>query len=233
MTITKMSVSPIGVCNMASANDSTQVVQTISSVFTDPDPTKSFEQRLQSVLPALKDIQSKIITGVAKSQVQSTEKDPFIYNFLVYADRSQAVKTYRKGDEIINKDYIKKEGEGADDPYDFKIPILNVPGNPDFLQLIVGGRFGLPTRSMRMMEEKYVNLSVIVYVLREMNVKHLVLFDYSCSTFYGLDPSLQRLLTRDAQKQGLTGGKKRRTRRRKSKTKTRKARRTLLSKWRR
>lgn len=225
MTITKMSVSPIGVCNMASADDSTDVVKTISSVFSDPDPKKTLEQRVQSVLPALKDKQGDVTTRVEKSQVRGTQKDPLIYNFLVYADRSQAVKTYRENDEIIDKDYVKNEGEGVDHPYDFKMPILNVPGNPDFLQLIIGGRFGMPTRSMRMGDEQYINLSTMVILLRQMKVKHIVLFDYSCSSFYELDDSLQRLLRREAEKKGLTGGKRRKTRRRKTKTKPRKSRR--------
>lgn len=223
MTITKLSVSPIGVCNMASEDDSAEVVKKVSDVFSDPNPEYTFEDRMKQVVPELKELQSNVASRVVKSQPRGVKKDDLTYEFLVYADRSQTLKTYKSGDKIINKDYVKYEGEGKEHPYDFKMPILNMEGNPDFLQLIIGGRFGMPTRSMGLEKETYTHLSYIAGVLRhQMNVKHLILFDYSCSSFYEIDERTKRALAREAEKSGLNGGKKRRTRRPKRKTKTRK-----------
>jgi len=231
MTITKMSVSPIGVCNMASEDDSTQVVKTLSRVFSDPNPALSFEERLNNVIPILEAIQKEVVSTVSKGRA-GEPKNELIYDFLAYSDRSQSVKTYTQGQKIINKDYSKYEGEGELDPYDFKMPMINVQNNPDFLQLLAAGRLGIPTRSMGMNKEMLTDLSTIVTVLRDyMNVKHLILFDYSCSSFYDLKGTDARKLARDAMSKGLNGGRKRRTRRRNTKTKTRKGKKRTVSRW--
>ena len=233
MTITKMSVSPIGICNMASEDDSTNMVRTVSSIFSDPDPRYKFEERMGQLVPKLKELQKGIETNVSKNQTPGVKKDELDYEFLVYADRAQAVKTYNQGEKLINKIYVKNPGEGRDHPFDFKMPILNQPNNPDFLQLLVTGRMGPETRSMGLNNEQFTTLSYIAGVLRwQCQVKHLILFDYSCSSFYDdeMSKTLQRKLAREANAMGY-GGKKRKTRRRKNKTKTRKAKKMTLSRW--
>jgi len=223
MTITKMSVAPVGICNMASETDTTIMVRTLSKVFSDPNPAYSFEQRMNEIVPTLRQLQGKVVTNVTKSQPRNIPKDELTYEFLVYADRSQAVKTYTQGEQLINKIYVKRPGEGIEHPFDFKMPIINQPNNPDFLQLLTTGRLGPVTRSMGMNNEQFTTLSYIAGVLRwQANVKHLILFDYSCSSFYDEDMTkrAQRALARWSMSQGLTGGKKR-TRRLKKKTKTR------------
>ena len=63
MTITKMSVAPVGICNMASETDTTIMVRTLSKVFSDPNPAYSFEQRMNEIVPTLRQLQGNVPTG--------------------------------------------------------------------------------------------------------------------------------------------------------------------------
>jgi len=229
MTITKFSVSPIGVCNMASEDDSTEMVNTIAGVFRDPNiPT--FEEKMKTAITKLKELQKGILSQVVKNTT-GQPKDILISDFLNYSDRSLTVETYTAGEEMINKDYVKQPGEGQSHPYDFKMPILNIEGKHDLLQLLASGRLGIPTRSMNMNKEMTIDLSSIASILQTyMDVTHLVLFDYSCSTFYEMDPYTKRLAARNLMKEGQNGGRKK-TRRRKNKTKTRKSKKRTVSRW--
>jgi hypothetical protein len=231
MTITKMSIAPVGVCNMAAPDDSIAMARAASDVFNDPNPKYTLQQRIDTIVPILTALQKGVVANVAKRQTRGVPKNQPEYEFLVYADRSSAVNTYNPGQELINKIYVKNPGEGAGHPYDFKMPILNKPNNPNFLQLLTQGRLGPETRSMGMNNEQYTTLSYIAGALRyQCQVERLVLLDYSCSSFYDneLTKRAQRALATWARNNGV-GGKRKRTRRRKNKTKTRKANKKRVS----
>ena len=223
MTVTKLSATPIGVCNMASPDDTDDMVKTITKIFSNPDPNLTFEQRLNTAVVALNPLQKKIVSEIVKSQNRAQPKDVQIYDFLTYADKSQSLKTYTEGQEIINKDYDVNEGEGVGAARDYKMIMLNDPLQEDLLQMMMTGRVGMATRADKMNEDQSTNLlDVVEYVKKELGVKHLVLFDYSCSVFYDTNQRDTRYLRRDAEAQGFNGGK----RRHKKKTETRRRRKT-------
>lgn len=220
MRITKISVAPIGICNMASEDDSARMVSVLKNEF--KDNTVSVEEHVKRVIPKLKQLQSGIVTNVVKNK-SGQPKNQLTDEFVAYSDRALTVVDYPAGSEMINKVYVKYVGEGYEHPYDFKMPMLNInfPGSDDLLQWLVAGRGGLQTRSMGLDREQYTTLSYIAGFLNlQAGVNHLVLFDYSCSSYYeDIDPRTGRLVARIAKKEGKNGGKK--TRRLKRKTKTR------------
>jgi len=216
MRIKKISAVAPGVCNVTSETQIAKINISILSAFEKlvkyedivsklPPLIESFKQLEKSeVLPILKD---------AKSTISEKEK-----GFIDHTDKGYTTREYLAGQEILQKRYSRSVGEGTNDANDFKITALNVVGQPDMLSLVISGRLGATTtRASEIEEGQYmVRLSTFVEFLQEKGVKNIVLFDFSCSDFPGLDPRDVRAQGMDAKRRKLNGGKKTETRRRKN-----------------
>jgi hypothetical protein len=117
---------------------------------------------------------------------------------------------------MINKEFGRSDGEELESVDDYNITALNAMGQPDIHSIIVSERPGATmTRGSTKSEEQYLlRLSTIVTFLKEKGVKNIVLFDFSCSEMTEGTERDIRNERRNLVKQGLKGGKKTETRRR-------------------
>ena len=73
--------------------------------------------------------------------------------------------------------------------WDFKINVMNVTGFPELIEIIKG-------RSNQDIDSK-VNLKEIVNFLQQQGVKHIVLFDLTCSPFVAVTEQTENLMDLD------------------------------------
>ena len=119
---------------------------------------------------------------------------------------NKAHKNYilKPGDVVINKKYMRENCQAT--KYDWGMPILNLPGEPDLLQLL-----RIQTRKGTC----GITLSEIVDYFKNNGVKELIIFDFSCSVFanddndFSLPKRKVRSIRREIIKKGLPSGGKR------------------------
>jgi hypothetical protein len=223
MRITKISAIPIGMCNVTTESNIDRLAPFITKVF---QSNLTEKEKIQTVVDAMGEMQS-ITSSIVKKQKDVTNVQK--QEFLRYSHRPSSIVTYTEGQDILNKDYLRELGEGMESPYDFKMTMLNVPGNPDLLRIIATGRTIAPTRQMQHRETAIINLRMIVTYLKNQGVKNIILFDLSCAVMEEGTPRDIRAERRGLEKRGLNGGKKKTKRRQSKKTKTRKANKKVLS----
>ena len=216
MRIKKISAVAPGVCNVTSESQIAKINRSILSAFKNPVLYEDVDSKLPPLIQSFKQLEKSEVVPIlkdTKSTISEKEKD-----FIHHTDKGYSNREYLAGQEMIQKRYSRSVGEGIDDANDFKITALNVVGQPDMLSLVISGRSGATTtRASEIEEGQYmVRLSTFVEFLKERNVKNIVLFDFSCSDFPGLDPRDVRAQGMDAKRRKLNGGKKTETRRRKN-----------------
>ena len=215
MRIKKISAVAPGVCNVTSETQIAKINRSILSAFKNPVLYEDVDSKLPPLIQSFKQLEKSEVVPIlkdTKSTISEKEKD-----FIHHTDKGYSNREYLAGQEMIQKRYSRSVGEGIDDANDFKITALNVVGQPDMLSLVISGRSGATTtRASEIEEGQYmVRLSTFVEFLKERNVKNIVLFDFSCSDFPGLDPRDVRAQGMDAKRRKLNGGKKTETHRRK------------------
>ena len=215
MRIKKISAVAPGVCNVTSETQIAKINRSILSAFKNPVLYEDVDSKLPPLIQSFKQLEKSEVVPIlkdTKSTISEKEKD-----FIHHTDKGYTIREYLTGQPILQKRYSRSVGEGIDDANDFKITALNVVGQPDMLSLVISGRSGATTtRASEIEEGQYmVRLSTFVEFLKERNVKNIVLFDFSCSDFPGLDPRDVRAQGMDAKRRKLNGGKKTETRRRK------------------
>ena len=215
MRITRVMATRPGVCNVTQEDQITQIVKDMNATFKNITPAE-----INAIISNIKPVTSDVVKQV-ESQVKSeTPNTPLFQQFLRSHIKTPVVKTFVSGQPIINKFLARSADEGIESAYDYKLNMINVPGNPDLFDYAIFGRTG-PSTALR----KYAyagreaDLSTMVESLHAQGVNHLVLFDFTCSSFDGVVTDREeRALRRNMVQRGV--GK---TRRRKHKTKTRKA----------
>jgi len=215
MRIKKISAVAPGVCNVTSETQIAKINRSILSAFKNPVLYEDVDSKLPPLIQSFKQLEKSEVVPIlkdTKSTISEKEKD-----FIHHTDKGYSNREYLAGQEMIQKRYSRSVGEGTNDANDFKITALNVVGQPDMLSLVISGRSGATTtRASEIEEGQYmVRLSTFVEFLKERNVKNIVLFDFSCSDFPGLDPRDVRAQGMDAKRRKLNGGKKTETHRRK------------------
>ena len=215
MRIIKISAVAPGVCNVTTESEIEKANASIRKVFGSPDLTyQEIEPKLASLVQSLKTLESDT-TPTVRSQLKG-EKNTDMSNFLRHTDKGFSIVNYQSGKTMINKEFGRSDGEELESVDDYKITALNAVGQPDIHSIIVSERPGATmTRGSTKSEEQYLlRLSTIVTFLKEKGVKNIVLFDFSCSEMTEGTERDIRSLGRNLVKQGLKGGKKTETRRR-------------------
>jgi len=215
MRIIKVSAVAPGVCNVTTEEEITTANDSIYKVFGSPDLTyKDVVSKLTPLVQSLKKIESDTIPTI-RSQLKS-EEDVSMSNFLLHTNKGFSIVNYESGDPIINKEFGRSDGEGLKSVEDYKITAVNAVGQPDLHSIIVSERPGATmTRDSTKSEGQYLlRLSTIVTFLQERGVKNILLFDFSCSEMTEGTERDIRNARRNLVKQGLKGGKKTETRRR-------------------
>ena len=150
---------------------------------------------------------------VAKSRGVPTEpeEDDYFYT----RDRGYLLSEYREKalEKVYERSYDEWRGDTTDSEtaryatYDYKINALNLPGQPDLIQLIRELR---PKKN----QDQDVTLSEVVLFLYGKGVKNIMLFDFSCSKFLTIGrsteipPTVNRALRRELIRHGFHGGKR-------------------------
>lgn len=223
MKITKVGVAPIGVCNVTTESQINSLSKYIPRFFEEFSEDE-LDAKLSYAMPFITEFQSGMKKKV-KSDLK-TDKDEQMEEFVRYGDKPQTLYTYTSGQELLDKRYSRSREENLERAFDYKAIMLNVKGKPDLIHYMVDGTFGPVTRSATRDEGISIDLSDIVDFLKDRGVKHLVLFDLSCSTIPDLNPRDIRAKRRRLEIEGVSGGRK--------KTKTRKTRRSKsIPKWKR
>ena len=215
MRIIKISAVAPGVCNVTTESEIEKANASIRKVFGSPQLRyEDIEPNLASLVQSLKTLESDT-TPTIRSQLKG-EKDTDMSNFLRHTDKGFSIVNYESGKTMINKEFGRSDGEELESVDDYKITALNVVGQPDLHSIIVSERPGATmTRGSTKSEEQYLlRLSTIVTFLKEKGVKNIVLFDFSCSEMTEGTERDIRNERRNLVKQGLKGGKKTETRRR-------------------
>jgi len=176
------------------------------------------ESNIASLVQSLKTLESDT-TVTIRSQLKTQKDEDTIkdmLNMLHYTDKGFTTVEYLPREPIINKEFGRSDGEGLDSVDDYKITALNVEGQPDLHSIIVSERPGATmTRGSTKSEGQYLlRLSTIVTFLQKEGVKNIILFDFSCSEMTEGSPRFIRNARWNLAKQGLKGGKKTETRRR-------------------
>jgi hypothetical protein len=215
MRIIKISAVAPGVCNVTTESEIEKANASIRKVFGSPQLRyEEIEPNLASLVQSLKTLESDT-TPTIRSQLKG-EKDTDMSNFLRHTDKGFSIVNYESKKTMINKEFGRSDGEELESVDDYKITALNVVGQPDLHSIIVSERPGATmTRGSTKSEEQYLlRLSTIVTFLKEKGVKNIVLFDFSCSEMTEGTERDIRNERRNLVKQGLKGGKKTETRRR-------------------
>lgn len=219
MTVTKLSAVTPGVCNVLTPE--------LSNFF-----TRALLGNTQSILGLLKYMQTKSLQYIAemgtprliKEMVElfkgldihtvehvetemkaSGEIDKDLLDYIHGFDQSYSYTPKRM--RMVNKLYSRSSEEyfskGVEGTWDYKINVLNVPGQPDLIREIAG-------RKHRQFSE--ISTKEIMGFLYERGVRGVFFVDFSCSNYAQdvepIHPTTQRALTRDLRKRGYHGGKR-------------------------
>jgi hypothetical protein len=227
MFLTKLSAVTPGTCNIMSAESSNyfsrRIINNIDRILwlLNFNHNRSEEELEQMGTPGLiksfvrsfkkedtvdlKDVEHQL-------QTADSDIDPDYLKYFHNYDQSYLYSP--KKTSAINKVYVRGQGEIFGEPnigtWDYKINVLNMPGQPDLMREIAG-------RTHYKMSK--ITFKDIMDFLYANGVRCVFLFDFSCSTFEEpISETADRAVKRDLLKRGLYGGKK--TRRHKKKRKT-------------
>jgi hypothetical protein len=227
MFLTKLSAVTPGTCNIMSAESSNYFSRTIMNnidrilwllnfnrIISEeeleqmgtPGLIKSFVRIFKREDTAdLKDVEHQL-------QTADSDIDPDYLKYFHNYDQSYLYSP--KKTSAINKVYVRGQGEIFGAPkigtWDYKINVLNMPGQPDLMREIAGRTH---------YNRSKITFKDIMDFLYAHGVRYVFLFDFSCSIFEDpMSETADRAVKRDLLKRGLYGGKK--TRRHKKKRKT-------------
>lgn len=208
ITLTKVSVSAPGVCNVTSPDDLATIIDRIIELW--KSPRNRNDWRVTDAREIMAEIQSGITKEVTERRgPENPDWDAFVH----HADKAQSVVKYGPGQQVVEKLFSRTAAEDKKSRHDFKILALNVPGYPDMMATMMG-KTGAGS----------ITLSSLVNGLKNNNINHITLFDFSCSVMEAPERAI-RSIRRDLLTKGINGGKSRRY---KKKTKTRRTRKARI-----
>ena len=208
ITLTKVSVSAPGVCNVTSPGDLAEIMDRIIELW--KSPRNRNDWRVADARKVMAEVQRGITKEVTERRgPENPEWDAFVH----HADKAQSVVKYGPGQQVVEKQFSRTAAEEKKYPHDFKILALNFPGYPDMMSTMMG-KAGAGS----------ITLSSLVNGLKNNNINHITLFDFSCSVMEAPERAI-RSIRRDLLTKGINGGKSRRY---KKKTKTRRTRKARI-----
>ena len=207
--ITRIMAARPGVCNVLWEERANQIVKDMNQTFKDitPEEINTIVESISSTMP---DVVKRIESRLREGTPHTIPFQEFIRSHI----KTPVVETFLPGERLIDKEFYRARGQGIDSAYDSKLVMINVPGNPDFFDEMIFGRTGPSIARKSASSSVEADLSTIVGNLRDRGVKHLVFFDFTCSSFEGkINDREERILRRDIVKRG-TGRRIRRVKKR-------------------
>lgn len=212
MKITRIMATLPGICNVTTEDQINTVIGEMKELGTSPID-------IQKSLSTIQSTQAEVIKGIMGQMKADDPNKELFRQFMQSRIARPNVKVFNPGDTMLNKLLARSPGEGIDSAFDYKLIGLNMDRQPDLFDLIPFGSAG-PAANTRAKSRygREIFLDKVVEVLKNQGVEHVVLYDFTCSSFMGdeMDPRTERRFRRDILQQGW--GK---TRRLKRKTKTR------------
>lgn len=209
--ITRIMTARPGVCNVLWEDRANQIVKDMNQTFKDvtPEEINTIVEGMSATMPGVvKRIESRLREGTP----YAAQFQQFIRSHI----KTPAVETFLPGEPLIDKEFYRGRGQGTESAYDSKLVMINVPGNPDFFDEMIFGRTGPSIARKSASSSVEADLSTVVGNLRARGVKHLVFFDFTCSSFEGkLTNRDERILRRDIVKRG-TGRRTHRVKRKRT-----------------
>ena len=205
MTVTKVSAVVIGICNMMFTSDAMKLNDVlIAALGEDPTPKK-----LDEVIPVVREMMSNVVVGRARDALKYDPDDETMKEFIRHPDIGFSKIVYTEGQSIIDKLYARtvKEVRKRKNRYDYRINALNMPGIPDlYAELVPEEPEG---------QQTHTYMHNLLELLSKRGVKHLLLFDFSCSAITDqISDREVRALRRDTVSRGLNGGRRKTRRKR-------------------
>ena len=201
MTMTKVSMSAPGVCNITSEADLEIITHRIMELW--KAPRNRNDWRVGAVQTVLSEVQGNITQQVSEDRTpENTNYNAFFHT----ADKAQSIVNYGPGEQVIEKMFSRSAAEDKLSNYDYKIHLLNVHPYPDIMSEMVRSRGKgaiLFSNMVRYMQEHY-------------NSNHITVFDFSCSVMPDISERAIRPLRRELLVKGKNGGKLRRKTNKKS-----------------
>lgn len=202
MTITIVNAVRGGICNYANPEFINEAARIITAYVDSKGATT-----VKEVAAELKAASSRLIL-LPQPDLQTKQ-------FVQSWDRSYQIHHYTSGEAVPNKYYGRSPFEMTGQAFDFRMTMVNVAGQPDYMQMLQTGTLGPVTRgiSKAIAEAPPLTLANIVRDLKS-DVKNLIIFDFACEVLDIDDERTARSYGRTR-----TGGRKtRRHPRRKRKT---------------
>jgi hypothetical protein len=219
-TIIKYSEIPPGTCNMMTDDKLNEYVEYILAQDLESKPvSEAFEIIQDMANTGFRELKKEIVSQ--QQNLTLVEKNPVSTQFVNTYEHGYLTRMFKHGDIMLNKSYVT-ETAGRHVVNDWQIVLLNYIGQPDLFQLLAG--------RTHHDDDRMITLEQIVLHLKENGVKNIILFDFSCSNyadenFEDINEPTQdhgaRLLRNSMIDLGLFGGRRRRTKNRKSNKKRR------------
>jgi len=220
ITIIKYSEIPPGTCNMMTDDKLNEYVEYILlQDLESKSVNEAFEIVQDMANTGFRELKQEIVSE--QQNLTLAEKNPVSSQFVNTYEHGYLTRMSKTGDIMLNKSYIT-ETAGRHVVNDWQIVLLNYIGQPDLFQLLAG--------RTHHDDDRMITLEQIVLHLKEKGVKNIILFDFSCSNY--ADENFEdineptkdhgaRLLRNSMIDIGLFGGRRRRTKNRKSNKKRR------------
>jgi len=212
--ITRVMATRPGVCNVTQEDQINTILNDMKKTFKTITPDE-----INTIVASIKPGTLEVVKNLVRDEKNTdTDNKALFRQFVRSHIKTPTVKEFLPGQEIIDKFLARSIEESMESAYDFKLNIVNMPGNPDLFDWLLTGRLG-PSASTREAAkiERDIFLSEMVEKLHTVGVRHIVLFDFTCSSFDSVLSDREERAVR----RSMTGVGRRRTRRRKNKTKTR------------
>lgn len=208
MIVTKTGVATPGVCNATTRPQIEGLVEFLSGVH----QKEVDDADLEVIRNAIGSAQSAVIQSVANSQKSAEEKDEDYKHFIYQKARGVVTRHYASGESMLDKNYertdveVKAADAAKDGRFDYRIVDL-ADLETDLLPVVAG--------------KNEVTTSQLITWLHKAGYKQVYLYDLTCSIMW--HPQEERIPDRDVRALrrellalNLSGGKPRKTRRKRT-----------------
>lgn len=207
-TITRVMATRPGICNVTSEEQIDTVVTTMG--FSPQETVKT-----------IKTTQAEVLKNINQQLKGDDPNNALFQQFVRSRIGNPTIKVFRHGDTMLDKYLVRDASENMYTAFDYKLNVVNVPGIPDLFDLMYHGTAGPAVKTRSKYHGVNVYLSMIVDGLKSHGVTNLLFYDLTCSTFMSETPMTERQ-ERELRRYIVQNGWGK-TRRRKNKTKSRKA----------
>lgn len=196
MNVIHINATAPGVCNYVDENIADEITNKIKSLLwsintklnlftpnTTEDELEIIKRTFLYIIEELKIIDKELTYNTISQKKVITDRDDTEY--MNTFDRSYSLHLYKSGETIRNRGYSRTDDEvlTSRSLSDFKINMLTIYGNEDLMVEVVGRTPNWTTRSYN----SKITLEDLLLYLSSENIKNVVIFDFTCSTFSSND----------------------------------------------